>query len=239
MEEMKRLIEKCDKSCVEDLKRSLSGAPDWLLEAFQVISVEAGSTFISEGEKAQKIFILIKGRVTAVDYRVRETAYNYFEYTPLEVLGALEILVGQENYMTSLVAAKNCVFLKISRDLFEKWLNMDIRAFRMLTKEVSRRLIREARRERLNVLLKAKERIAMILIRKYEGSPEAEKLQMYLSRKEIMDITGLSERTVTRTLKEFETNGEITRSGWDIVLTREQYLNLRELVDDKLSKMGE
>ena len=223
----------------EYLQEFFKGAPNWLFESFQVVSVDAGTTFISEGEKAQKVFILLKGRVSAVDYRVRETAYIYDEFSSVEVFGAMEIISGLETYMTSLVAEQNCVFLKISSERFEKWIRSDINAFQMQARKVCSYLVREARRERLNVLLKAKERIALILIGKYEKNPRIDKMQIYLSRKEIMEITGLSERTVTRTLKEFETNGEITRLGWDIVLDREQYLNLKKLVDDKINKMGE
>lgn len=235
---MKRLIDKCDKSSAEYLKRYLENAPEWLLESFQTVNMEKDTTFIAEGEKAQKVFILLRGRVTAIDYRVKETAYSYSEFYPTEVFGALEIIGGMDTYMTTLVTAENCVFLKISSERFEKWLKSDSNAFWMQAKRLSEQLVGEARNERLNVLLKAKDRIALILIKEYEHATGSDKLQIYLSRKEIMEATGLSERTVTRSLKEFESKGEITRSGWDIVLTKGQYLNLKKLVDHKINKMG-
>ena len=235
---MKRWIDKCDKNSGEYLRQYLANAPEWLLDSFQIVNVEKDTIFIAEGEKAQKVFILLKGSVTAIDYRVRETAYSYAEFYPTEVFGALEIIGGMDTYMTTLVTAENCVFLKVGSERFEKWLRSDMKAFQMQAKHLSGHLVGEARRERLNVLLKAKDRIALILIKEYEHATGADKLQIYLSRKVIMEATGLSERTVTRSLKEFEAEGKITRSGWDIVLTKEQYLNLKKLVENKINKMG-
>lgn len=239
MTEIKRILEKCDKSSREYLEQYLKNAPDWILDSFQVVRMKKGTTFIEEGEKADKVYILVKGSIIAVDYRVREMVYGFFRFRPVKAMGALEIIADMEKYMTTLITTENCVFLKIGRKQFEKWLKNDMNAFQMQTKEIGCYLTEQARKERLNVLLKATDRIALVLIRLYEIYSENGKSKIYLSRKDFMETTGLSERTVTRVLKELEGKGNITRSGWDIVLTCEQYLVLKELVDDKINKMGE
>lgn len=239
MSEIKRALEKCDKATQDYLKQYLKNAPDWILDSFQVVHLKKGTTFIEEGEKADKVYVLIKGSIIAVDYRVREMVYGFFQFRPVKVMGALEIIGEMEKYMTTLITAENCTFLKIGSKQFEKWLRSDMNALQMQTKETGRYLTEQARKERLNVLLKATERMALVLIRMYEVYSENGKSKIYLSRKDFMETTGLSERTITRVLKELEEKGNITRSGWDIVLTREQYLILKELVDNKINKMGE
>ena len=109
----------------------------------------------------------------------------------------------------------------------------------MQTKRMSTYLLEEARKERLNILLNATDRMALVLIRMYELYAENHQSKVYLSRKYFVETTGLSERTITRILTEFETKGMISREGWNIVLSEEQYLTLKQLVDNKINKMGD
>lgn len=232
-------LENCSSNNREYLKEYLKNAPEWMLNSFWVVNLSKGTTFIEEGDSADDIFVLVKGKVLAVDYRVKEIVYGYYEFQPIEVLGALEVMSNLDCYQTTFITAEDSMFLKTKSKKFEKWLRSDTNAFQMQAEKIGCYMIEQTKKERLNVLLKATERIAIVLINMYEMHAANGKITTYLSRKDFMDTTGLSERTVTRTLKEFESKGIITRSGWDIVLTNKQYLQLRELVDNKLNKMEE
>lgn len=238
MKKLKEVLDICEKSNREYLECYLQKAPDWILESFQIVSMEKGVAFIEEGEKADKVYILLKGSIVAVDYRVREMVYGFFSFHPIQAMGALEVLGEMETYMTTLITSEKCAFLKIGSKQFEKWIRSDMNAFQMQTKEIGRYLTEQARKERLNVLLKATERMALVLIRMYELYAENDKVKLYLSRKDLMETTGLSERTITRTLKEFESKGNISRSGWDIVVSRKQYEILKGLIEEKINTMG-
>ena len=62
---------------------------------------------------------------------------------------------------------------------------------------------------------------------------------VYMSRKDFSEVTGLSERTITRALKELEEKKLITRNGWNIVMTWNQYNKIKELMKDQINEMGE
>lgn len=62
---------------------------------------------------------------------------------------------------------------------------------------------------------------------------------MYLSRKDFSEVTGVSERTITRALKDLEEQKLISRDGWNIVMTWEQYRKIRELVRVQINETGE
>lgn len=51
-------------------------------------------------------------------------------------------------------------------------------------------------------------------------------------------MTGLSERTITRAIKNLEAQGYITKEGWNITLNKEQYQRLKQLVDAKMSEIN-
>lgn len=238
MSEAEALIRKLDTENQIYLRRYFANAPRWLMESFQVVRIPKGTAFIRESEKADTVYILMRGSVVAVDYRVQEMAYGFITFRPIEVFGAMEILVDMDTFKTTLETAKDSVFLKISREIFEKWIKNDMDAFQMQTKKTGRYLIEEARKERLYVLVQGVDRIYLTLYEWYQTYGNGETCSIYISRKNFAEMTGLSERTITRTLKDLEAKKYISRQGWNILMTREQYLLIKALIEDKISEIG-
>lgn len=82
MDEAAEQILNLDKEKQEYLNRYFAGAPHWLLKQFQVVEIPAGTIFISEGESADRVYVLLQGQVSAVDYRVQEAVYGFFQFYP-------------------------------------------------------------------------------------------------------------------------------------------------------------
>lgn len=234
MNEVAELIKKLDKESQIYLEKYFSGAPSWLMDEFQIIRIPKNRRFVTEGERADKVYILLKGTVLAVDHRVQEMAYGFIRFYPIEVFGVMEIMLELEDYKTTLMTTAGCVFLKISREKFEKWIKNDINAFRMETKKVGTYLLKEVRKERLYVLLQGVDRVYLVLHELYQTYARNGVLSFYMSRKDFSEATGVSERTITRTLKNLEQNGCITREGRNLILTSEQHLMIKELLADKI-----
>ena len=237
MYEARELIEKLDAKKKQHLDAALSGAPNWLTDQFQAVRIPAGTTFVNEGEPAKRVFVLLKGRVSAVDYRVHETVYGFFHFSPVYLFGVMEILGGMEYYKTSLVAIDDCLLLRITRERFELWVKNDIDALRRHSQIMIVDLLEQARKERLCVLLSAHDRICQILINFYESYADGRDYRVYVSRKDFSEMTNLSERTVTRAIKELEAEGMIQKDGWDITITKEQYQMLKNQIDQKMNEM--
>lgn len=231
-------IQQLDEQKQEYLKRYFAGAPGWLMEQFQVVEIPAGTIFIHEGEPANRVYILLKGQVTAVDYRVQEAVYGFFQFYPVEFFGVMEILGGMERYKTTLAAMEKSTFLRIGRDKYEQWLKSDSNAFQMEAREIINYLLEQARKERLYVLLPGNQRIYQVLLQLYQLYAAEGRYSAYISRKDFSEMTGLSERTITRAIKNLEAQGYITKEGWNITLNKEQYQRLKQLVDAKMSEIN-
>lgn len=235
--ETQKQIEKLNPEKVDYLKQYFAGAPRWLLEQFQVIEVPAGTVFIHEGELAERVYVLLQGQVSAVDYRVQEAVYGFFQFYPIELFGVMEILGGMERYKTSLAAVEKSIFLRIGRDQYERWLKSDSNAFQMETKEIVNYLLEQARKERLYVLLSGNQRVYQVLIKLYKSYEENGTYSAYISRKDFSEMTGLSERTITRAIKSLVSEGYITKKGWNITMDSSQYQRLKALADAKMSEI--
>lgn len=214
------------------LQRYLKNAPEWLLDSLQMTKLPKGKILVEEGEKAEAIYILIKGRVSAMEERVLEMVYRHYEFYPIEVLGAMELIGEMDEYMTTLVATEDCVLLKTSRGCFDRWISEDHNAFRMQAKRIERYLLNQVRKERLNVLLGGTERVEIMLCHNYEAHAEEVDGTACVGRREVFEKTGLSERTVTRVLKELETKKYISRRGWDIMISPKQYQDIKATLGD-------
>lgn len=238
MNEVDVLLKKLEKESRIYLEKYFRDAPDWLMDAFQVVHMPKNRTFIAEGETADKVYILLKGMVLAVDHRVQEMAYGFIRFQPVEVFGVMEIMLELDEYKTTLMTTRDSVLLRTSREKFEKWIKNDINAFRMETKKVGTYLLEEVRKERLYVLVQGVERVYLVLHELYQTYARDGVLRIYMSRKDFSEATGVSERTITRTLKDLEQKGFLTRDGWNLVINKEQYLMLRALIEDKMCGIG-
>lgn len=238
MDEIREQIRKLDAEKQEYFNRYFSGAPRWFMEQFQVIELPAGTIFIHEGEAADKVYVFLAGQVSAVDYRVQEAVYGFFQFYPIKIFGVMEILGGMETYKTSLATTVKSTFLRIGREQYERWLKSDSNAFQMETKETINYLLEQAKKERLYVLLSGNQRIHQALLKLYQSYAVGGIYSAYVSRKDFSEMTGLSERTVTRTIKNLVLEGYITKKGWNIIMNADQYQRLKKLTDEKMNEMN-
>lgn len=238
MYDVRAVIGELDEDRRAYLEEYFKTAPPWLMNAIQVIKIRKNQSFICEGENADKIYILLKGRVVGIDYRVKEIAYGYLKFKPVEVFGAMEIMLELDKYKTTLQTVENSLFLRIDRKTFAKWMNQDINAYRMQSEKTISYLVEEVRKERLYVLIQGVERIYVALEELYRIYAHNGVCNIYVSRRDFTQITGVSERTVTRTITDLANRGYLTKDGWNIVINRAQHRALRELITDRIQELG-
>ena len=136
------------------------------------------------------------------------------------------------HYKTTLATTQDSLFLKIPGDACRKWILNDVSALRLETQRIIGYLLEQSRKERLYVMLPGNERVYLILTNLYETYGKCDTYSVYLSRKDFSEVT-------TRALKDLEEQKLISRDGWNIVMTWEQYRKIRELVRVQINETGE
>lgn len=211
-----------------------SNAPLWLIESMQIIKLDEGVTFIEEGESAKNIFFLITGIVEAIDLRIHGEMFNYKHFKEIYAFGGMEVILDIENYMTTLKTTTKCILVKIPRSLYEKWLCSDAKALKREAKMLTRNLLDEGRNERLLLFVQGSDRLAFLLIKRYEYYNVNGKLSLDYDRQRIANATGMCIKTVSRAIKYFEDNELIHRENRVITVNSEQYERLKEIVLAKI-----
>ena len=216
------------------LEQFLKNAPRWLLEEFQEVLLSKDTEFITESDPANTVYILLTGVVKATDLRVFPVVYDFIRFYPVEIFGAMEFLLGEETYKTTLITVTNCRFLKLSKDQFAKWVLNDINALKMFTASMTKYLLEQCRKERLFMFLQGEERVLLFLNDFYEKNHSDDKVIIDMSRNDLAKGTALSVRTVNRTVKELIKGGFLVKKGQKLILTFEKYKEIKLRLADKI-----
>ena len=209
-------------------------APPWLIGALQTEELKKGTTFIREGEPAETVFFLVKGTIGATDYRVYGTPYDFMQFDKVYAFGGMEFIMDYELYRTTLRTMTDCTMVKMSRAMFEKWMYSDIRAMKYEAKQVGEYLLEEGRNSRLFLFMQGSDRLALLFVERYEKYQKNDRLYVKGSRQNLADATGLCVKSITRGIKKFMDEGLVTKEGKQIVIDRQQYEGLKQIVSEKV-----
>ncbi len=229
----------CDPGRKEQLIHYLTPAPEGLLEHFAVEEIPGDTVFVREGSPASWVYLLARGSLNAVDYRVCGVEYEFMQFAKIYALGAMEILMERKDYCTTLKTQGPCLMIRIPRESFESWLMSDIQTLRYESKLMGEHLLEEGRRSRIDMFLPGPERLAKILIRQYETRSVKGVLSTRGNRQDLANATGFNIKTVTRAIKSLEDAGLITRKERSITVNEEQYRRLKEFVDNMVASEEE
>ena len=223
-----------DRGRQEQFETYFRSAPLWLMEMFQVVELKGGDVFIREGDPADTIFFVGQGVIEATDYRVLGTLYDYMRFDKLYAFGGMEFIMELDSYMTTLRAVTDCTLVKLHRPQFEKWMYADMQALRYEAKLVCEYLNKEARHNRVLLFLEGADRLALLLVGRYEQYSTDGVLLLRESRQRLANESGLCVKSVNRSIKKFADSGLISKEGSRITVSREQYEGLRALLSQKL-----
>ncbi|MDF2803596.1 MAG: transcriptional regulator, Crp/Fnr family [Anaerocolumna sp.] len=213
------------------LDKYLDNSPLWFLESMQIVRKEKNSIFIEENGEVDNVYILVDGIVKAIDYRICGIVYDYMWFYSVKVFGAMEILLKMEKYKTTLKTVTDCTMVVISKSKFEKWMLNDIHALHMEIQSMGSYLLEQARKERVFLFLQGIDRIIYLFTQIYEQHSVNNQCLLNLTRMELSERSGLSVKTINRSIRKMEESGYINRTGNKIIISDKQYAQMKEYLD--------
>ena len=229
-------INSISKGQKEYLSSLFREAPLWLMDCMTIYKCDKDVVFIREGTPVDSVLIMVEGAVKAVDHRIFGIEYDYMRFYAVKMFGSMEMLLDIDQYKTTLKTVTPCIFLVIPGERFIDWIDKDMNALRMETKSMGTYLLEQGRRERSFLFLNGMDRLMMVFMRSYEwqhADNENGGCVVNYTRQELSDNSGLSVKTINRSVKKLVEDGYISRRGNKILISTEQY----EAISEYLNKI--
>ena len=97
-------------------------------------------------------------------------------------------------------------------------------------------LLEQARSVRAFLFLQGSDRLALLFENRYKNFAVNGVLDLRNDRQELSDYTGLSVKTITRSVRKLKEQGMITKEGNHILINQEQYNRIKESLSKILSE---
>lgn len=218
----------------EFLNKYFSNAPRWLIDTIQINHIKKNTIIIREDTPVDTIYILVTGIVKAMDYRFLGSSYNYMWFHPIKSFGSMEIILELETYQSTLSTMTPCTILTIPRHYFENWIKSDFVALGMDVKTIVSYLLEEAVKERSYLFMEGNDRVIYTITQIYEQTASNGYCIIQLTQQDFSDCTGLSVKTIHRSLKKLTEDSCIERIGNKFKVSATQYEKMKEYIADKI-----
>ncbi|SHK13802.1 Crp/Fnr family transcriptional regulator [Hespellia stercorisuis] len=222
----------------EQLEAYFDSAPLWLMNAFQVLQLEKGTTLVHENAVVDMVYIIGKGTVKGTDYRIYGTTYDFMRFEGVYALGGMEIVMDLDKYQTTLITMTPCTMIAIPKRQFERWLKTDIKALKQEAKAIGEYLLMEGRNGRAFLFLQGSDRLCMLFADLYRNYAKQDAFELKSTRQELAEQSGLCVKTVNRSVKKFEDENLIGRKGNTITITKEQCEKMEQIVAELIDRSG-
>lgn len=186
-------------------------------------------TLINTNDSCAHVYILLSGRLQAIEERVACEPYRFTEISAIEIVGDYELFTKLPGRMITLTTLEESLFLIIPAADYLTWIKNDANALFIRTQMLIRQLINEAQFDRQNFFLDNKARLLHFILSECKRQSSFPAV-IPLTRTEIASKLGCSARTVNRMITALQREGGIDLFHGKIQITQEQYTRLRELM---------
>lgn len=227
----------------KELRELLAHAPAALMESAEVVHIAKNTVFIDAGEEAERLYILVRGRVKAADYRVNEVVYDYTWFEPIELFGAMEFYMGYHRYITTLITMTNCTMITFTKQVFRQWIEKDVSTMLEQVQVMMKRLNDQSRKERTFMFLSGQERLMYLLTQIYREHGKEGECLVQMTQEELANQSGINLRTATRAIQRLCDEGKLTRKQRKLFISEAQCMDmekkLKAIVDGGNNNGGE
>lgn len=238
MNEFLEVIEKLPEKKKKILQDMFKNAPYWLMEEIHVRNFPRKKVFVTSGEPADRIYILLEGKVKATELQRYEYVYDYTLFEPIHVLGEMEFYAGLENYISTLVTTAPSLLLEIRRDFYIKWMMADTSTLLDRVQNMLQDLLSQSKKERIFVFLTGIQRMYYLLVKMYREYAKDGLLEIRNTKEELANRAGIDIRTVNRAIKKMIEDGLLTKDGWSLMVNQSQYEEMNRILQTMIDKNG-
>ena len=189
------------------------------------------------GEYPEFVHFIAEGTAQGVRIYQNGNSYHYFSLTKdCGPIGLLELLSQEKKYVATIIAATPVITYRISAPLIYEMIMTDIKLLRSCLHSVSHDLYQRSSNDGLLYYQSGIDRVQFFLASYYCTNAKArETIPLQVDYQTIASNTGISLRTVGRSIQLLKEQGLVTVDRKKIWISFAQYENLRSANHTNLS----
>ena len=227
------ILSACRKyECFPSVERLFSACPILIRNYLTLSSFPAGQPLIEAGSPCGTVYILVSGRLQAIEEKAGEVPYSFFDIVPFDIVGDYELFSEDTESFVTVQAREPSVCLTIPARFYLQWISADSAALFFRTRLLMKKLSLQLNSSRRYLLMSYEERCTYVICQEAgKVSPVDGIFRLKLNREFLATKTGCSLRTIHRLLKEMEHKDMLALSGGKILLTSTQLENMMNGLD--------
>lgn len=214
---------------IEDL---ISEGKEGVLAQSHITVCEIGERFVMVDESIENVWILLSGKVKALEEFYTGDIFTFNKFTAPEIFGEMEILADINKYRATLITEKKSFFLNIPAEVYLGFLKRNPDFLFKRTELIMKRYFEDQKRMRIFLMIKSKDRIKIYLTQHYELYAHQGVCNLRIPRQQIAEETGYSVKTVNRIIRELQTQNLITVAGQKLIIKESQYKKMLNNVEN-------
>ena len=214
---------------VPELEGYLRFMPEELKLRYTIKTYPPGTIIHQKDEVLTYFGIVCKGYHRVINEFENGNVFMIERNDPIDFVGEVTILAEKEKTSVTIETLTECTVLYFSRKDFEWRISQDIHFLRLVSHKVAYKLYRSSY-NRGRRLFYPPQHLLMVYLTQYieERKPEGEVKVISRTRQELYEETGISIKTLNRTIQKMKAEGAVGIYKGKISLTREQYQRMKE-----------
>lgn len=210
-------------NCYPTIKSFFSSCPLLIRNYLNLQEFPPGQMLIEAGAPCGTVYILISGKLQAIEEKAGEIPYSFFDILPFDIVGDYELFSEDEESYVTVRALESSVCLTLPARFYLHWISADSTALFFRTRLLMKKLSRQLNSNRRFLLMSYEQRCMYVICQEaLNASPTDGTFRLKLNRELLATQTGCSLRTVYRLLKELAHKDILSLSGGKIHLTVKQ-----------------
>ena len=214
------------KNCLEDFFKF---SPSYIQPVLMLRSYKKGSRLVAAGDSSAHVYILLKGRLEAVEEHVSDAPYHFTEIKALDIVGDYEFFTGKLMRLVTVTTLEDSLCLVIPAAEYMTWLRSDSHALFLRSRMIISQLVAQAQFQRQNLFSDNHTRMLYFLkeqitqaVNDNTNTGSVYPIRISFTRPEIAAHLGCSVRTVNRTVQELEAENRISLRKGKIYINEQQ-----------------
>lgn len=204
------------------LKDFFLHCPPHVIQQIRITKYAAKHQLISTFQDSSYVFLLLEGKLQAIEERVVDIPYSFTELTPIDIVGDYELFTGIEGHYVTLSTLEPSLCLELPANAYLNWMSQDVHALFIRTQMLMKVLSKQTQQQRQYAFMSNEMKVYVYFSSYIKQHDVSEVYTIATTREKIAAQVGCSIRTLNRLLLALKKEGAIYIHHGKIQLTKKQ-----------------